>query len=84
MIDDEDLTSPIIDALDIAKNLLDEFIEDSDIFGGQWDSVEHFIKATKVDCECDDYYGFNCGCGERRQIREKALDALQKLKEEER
>ena len=64
-------------ALIEAKKLLDFYIESSDdLTVEQTESVKHFIKALKAGCGCDDYNGFDCGCGKRAFLCDEALKEL--------
>ena len=64
-------------ALIEAKKLLDFYIESSDDLNvEQTESVKHFIKALKAGCGCDDYNGFDCGCGKRAFLCDEALKEL--------
>ena len=65
-------------ALIEAKKLLDFYIEEStaDLTTEQIKSVKHFIKALKAGCGCDDYNGFDCGCGKRAFLCDEALKEL--------
>ena len=64
-------------ALIEAKKLLDFYIESTDdLSREQIESVKHFIKALKAGCECDDYNGFNCSCGNRAFLCDEALKEL--------
>ena len=64
-------------ALIEAKNLLDFYIESTDDLNvEQTESVKHFIKALNAGCCCDDYNGFDCGCGKRAFLCDEALKEL--------
>ena len=64
-------------ALIEAKKLLDFYIESTDdLDTEQTESVKHFIKALRAGCGCDDYNGFDCGCGKRDILCEEALKEL--------
>ena len=64
-------------ALIEAKKLLDFYIESSDDLNAeQTESVKHFIKALRAGCGCDDYNGFDCGCGLRAFLCDEALKEL--------
>ena len=65
-------------ALIEAKKLLEFYIESTDDLNGeQTESVKHFIKALKAGCGCDDYNGFDCGCGKRAFLCDEALKELE-------
>lgn len=69
-------------ALEKSKKLLDFYI--NNIYE-DWDessikSMEHFIEALNVDCMCDDYNGFDCGCGNRFTAISDAKQELETLK----
>jgi len=60
-----------------AKKLLEFYIENTDdLDTEQIESVKHFIKALKAGCGCDDYNGFDCGCGKRAFLYDEALKEL--------
>ena len=64
-------------ALIEAKKLLDFYIESTDDLDmDQTESVKHFIKALRTGCGCDDYNGFDCGCGHRAFLCDEALKEL--------
>ena len=64
-------------ALIEAKKLLDFYIESTDdLDTEQIESAKHFIKALKAGCGCDDYNGFDCGCGKRAFVCDGALKEL--------
>lgn len=64
-------------ALIEAKKLLDFYIESTDDLDiEQTESVKHFIKALRTGCGCDDYNGFDCGCGHRAFLCDEALKEL--------
>jgi hypothetical protein len=64
-------------ALIEAKKLLDFYIENTgDLNTEQIESVKHFIKALRSGCVCDDYNGFDCGCGHRAFLCDEALKEL--------
>ena len=64
-------------ALIEAKKLLDFYIESpDDLNAEQTESVKHFIKALRAGCGCDDYNGFDCGCGLRAFLCDEALKEL--------
>ena len=64
-------------ALIEAKKLLEFYIESpDDLNAEQTESVKHFIKALKAGCGCDDYNGFDCGCGKRAFLCDEALKEL--------
>ena len=64
-------------ALIEAKKLLDFYIESpDDLNAEQTESVKHFIKALRAGCGCDDYNGFDCGCGLRSFLCDEALKEL--------
>lgn len=68
----------IKDALIEAKKLLDFYIESTDdLSKEQIESVTHFIKALRAGCGCDDYNGFDCGCGKRAFLCDEALKVLE-------
>lgn len=55
------------------------FINDrgkNDLDMEQTESVKHFIKALRTGCGCDDYNGFDCGCGHRAFLCNEALKEL--------
>ena len=65
-------------ALFEAKKLLDFYIENTDdLDTEQIESVRHFIKALRAGCGCDDYNGFDCGCGKRAFLCDEALNELE-------
>lgn len=64
-------------ALIESKKLLDFYIDNvEDLDDGQIESVKHFIKALSAGCGCDDYNGFDCGCGKRAFLCDEALKEL--------
>ena len=70
-------TGMVKSALIEAKKLLDFYIESTDDLNvEQTESVKHFIKALKAGCGCDDYNGFDCGCGKRAFLCDEALKEL--------
>ena len=70
-------TKMVKSALIEAKKLLDFYIESTDDLNAeQTESVKHFIKALKAGCGCDDYNGFDCGCGKRAFLCDEALKEL--------
>lgn len=65
-------------ALIEAKKVLDSYIENTDDLGAeQIESVKHLIKALRCGCGCDDYNGFDCGCGRRSFLCDEALKELE-------
>ena len=67
-------TKMVKSALIEAKKLLDFYIESTDDLDvEQTESVKHFIKALKAGCGCDDYNGFDCGCGKRAFLLQLVL-----------
>lgn len=61
-------------ALQESKKLLEYFIEcDEDFSEEEIESIRHFLKALKAGCGCDDYNGFDCGCGRRSFLSNEAL-----------
>ena len=69
-------------ALIEAKKLLDFYIDSTDdLDGEQIESVRHFVKALNAGCSCDDYHGFDCGCGERAFLCKEALKELDGLED---
>lgn len=41
------------------------------------------IESIDLNCGCDDYVGYNCGCGFRRTVVKEALKELDKIEKEE-
>ena len=69
-------------ALIETKKLLDFYIDSTDdLDGEQIESVRHFVKALNTGCSCDDYFGFDCGCGERAFLCREALKELDGLED---
>ena len=69
-------------ALIEAKKLLDFYVDSTDdLDGEQIESVRHFVKALNTGCSCDDYHGFDCGCGERAFLCREALKELDGLED---
>ena len=66
-------------ALIESKKILDCLIDSDEFSVDQIQSVKHFILALNVGCDCDDYNGFNCGCGHRSSLCEEALKELDKI-----
>lgn len=79
MILNEKSVSGVKSALLESKKLLDFYIESiDDLEEEQFESVKHFIKALRSGCGCDDYNDFDCGCGKRAFLCDKALEEVRK------
>lgn len=69
-------------AFKLLKNQVDLQMS-NDITSGESHIVRKMIKAIPLECLCDDYLGFECGCGNRRMIVAEALKELEKIEKEE-
>ena len=69
-------------ALRQSKEILDYLLDtdEDDFTPEQIQSAARFIKALNVDCECDCYNGFVCGCSHRSMIVNEALESLKLIK----
>ena len=68
-------------ALRESRKLLEFYINNiDDIQESDIESITHFINALNAGCECDDYNGFDCGCGRRSVARELGIKALSEYK----
>ena len=66
-------------ALKEAKELLEHYIDfDEDLVEEEVESVKQFLKALNCGCGCDDYNGFDCGCGQRAFLCKEALKELER------
>lgn len=45
--------------------------------------VRKMIQSVNTECYCDDYVGFDCGCGFRRMIVAEALKEIEEIEKEE-
>lgn len=72
-------------ALIESKKLLEHIIEfiDEPKTDDEFNSIEHYLKALKIGCECDDYNGFDCGCTNRAFLCDEALKELKERKANE-
>jgi len=69
-------------ALKESKKLLQYFIDcNEDFTDEEIESIKHFLKALKAGCGCDDYNGFDCGCGHRAFLSDEALSELKAVSE---
>lgn len=69
-------------ALKLLKNQAELQIR-SDITRDDIPTVRKMIQSVNTECYCDDYVGFDCGCGNRRMIVAEALKELEKIEKEE-
>ena len=69
-------------ALRLLKNQVDLQMS-NDISCDDLHIVREMIKAIPLECLCDDYVGFDCGCGNRRMIVAEALKELEEIEKEE-
>ncbi len=63
------------------KRLIDYYIDEIDegLTDEQIESMKEIIKGLDAGCECDPYYGFDCGCGRRYVTKQTALDEIKEL-----
>lgn len=57
-----------------------ENVEDIEFYSKEKiESIKNLINSANVGCECDPYFGYDCGCGERNFLFKEALKELEKV-----